>query len=63
MIGLFLGENDLPIEILKKLEEKKINYFILDLTKNNKFRKKKKFLLYKYWKIWGNFKFNKIKKM
>ena len=41
MIGLFLGENDLPIEILKKLEEKKINYFILDLTKNNKFRKKK----------------------
>ena len=62
MIGLFLGENDLPIEILKKLEEKKIYYFILDLTKNNKFRKKK-FLLYKYWKIWGNFKFNKIKKM
>ncbi len=42
MIGLFLGENDLPIEILKKLEKKKINYFIIDLTKNNKFKKNKK---------------------
>ncbi len=41
MIGLFLGENDLPIEILKKLKKKKINYFIIDLTKNNKFKKKK----------------------
>ncbi len=41
MIGLFLGENDLPIQILKKIEKKKINYFILDLTKNNKFKKNK----------------------
>ena len=41
MIGLFLGEKDLPNEILKKLEKKKINYFIIDLTKNNKFKKKK----------------------
>ena len=41
MIGLFLGENDLPIEIIKKIEEKKINYFIIDLTKNNKFKKNK----------------------
>ncbi len=41
MIGLFLGENDLPIEILKKLEKKNINYFIIDLTKKNKFKKKK----------------------
>ena len=41
MIGLFLGENDLPIVILKKIESKKINHFIIDLTKNNKFKKKK----------------------
>ena len=41
MIGLFLGENNLPSEILKKLEKKKINYFIIDLTKNNKFKKNK----------------------
>ena len=42
MIGLFLGENDLPLEILKKLEKKKIKYFIIDLTKNNKFKKNRK---------------------
>ncbi len=41
MIGLFLGENDLPIEIIKKLDKKKIKYFIVDLTKNNKFKKNK----------------------
>ena len=39
MIGLFLGEKELPIEILKKIERKKLNFFIIDLTKNN-------------WKIW-----------
>ena len=41
MIGLFLGENDLPKEIIKKIEKKRINYFIIDLTKNNKFKKNK----------------------
>ncbi len=41
MIGLFLGEKDLPIQIIKKIERKKLNYFIIDLTKNNKFKKKK----------------------
>ena len=41
MIGLFLGEKDLPIQILKKIEKKKLNYFIIDLTKNNKFKKNK----------------------
>ena len=39
MIGLFLGEKDLPNEIIKKIERKKIKYFIIDLTKNNKFKK------------------------
>ena len=41
MIGLFLGEKDLPNQILKKIERKKIKYFIIDLTKNNKFKKNK----------------------
>ena len=38
MIGLFLGEKKLPEEILNKLKKKKIKYFIIDLTKNNKFK-------------------------
>ncbi len=41
MIGLFLGEKDLPNEIIKKIEKKKIKYFIIDLTKNNKYKKNK----------------------
>ena len=38
MIGLFLGEKQLPLEILNKIKKNKIKYFIIDLTKNNKFR-------------------------
>ena len=30
MIGLFLGEKDLPNEIIKKIEKKKIKYFIIE---------------------------------
>ena len=41
MIGLFLGEKKLPLEILKSLEKKKIKYFIIDLSKKNKFKKYK----------------------
>ena len=41
MIGLFLGEQKLPIQILNKLKKNKIKYFIIDLTKNNKFKKDK----------------------
>ena len=41
MIGLFLGEKDLPNEIIKKIEKKKVKYFIIDLTKNNKFKNNK----------------------
>ncbi len=41
MIGLFLGEKNLPLEILKSLKKKKIEYFIIDLSKNNKFKKDK----------------------
>ena len=42
MIGLFLGENELPLKILNKIKKENINYFIIDLTKNNKFKKDKK---------------------
>ena len=41
MIGLFLGEKNLPLEILKSLKKKKIEYFIIYLSKNNKFKKDK----------------------
>jgi DUF1009 family protein len=41
MIGLFLGTTDLPKLILSKIKKKKIKYFIIDLTKNNIFKKDK----------------------
>ena len=41
MIGLFLGNKNLPLEVLKKVKKKKNKYFIIDLTKNNKFKKDK----------------------
>ena len=41
MIGLFLGEKNLPLEILKSLKKKKIKYFIIDLSKKNKFKNDK----------------------
>ena len=41
MIGLFLGEKKLPLKILKSIKKKKIKYFIIDLSKNNKFKKDK----------------------
>jgi len=41
MIGLFLGSTDFPKKILNKIKKKKINYFIIDLTKINSFKKAK----------------------
>ena len=41
MIGLFLGKTDFPKKILKKLKKRKIKYFIIDLTKENIFKKDK----------------------
>ena len=32
MIGLIFGEKKLPLEILKKIKKKKLNYLIIDLT-------------------------------
>ena len=42
MIGLIFGETDFPIEILKRIKKKKINYLIIDLSKTKKFKKDKK---------------------
>ena len=39
MIGLFLGGTDFPKIILNKIKRKKKKYFIIDLTKNNIFKK------------------------
>ncbi len=66
MIGLFLGEKKLPIEILKKLKKKKIKYFIIDLTKNNKFKKDKNSFFIgigKFGKILKLIKYKKCKKV
>jgi DUF1009 family protein len=39
MIGLFLGSTDFPKLILDKIKKRKVKYFIIDLTKNNAFKK------------------------
>ena len=41
MIGLFLGTTDFPKKILKRLKQKNIKYFIIDLTKNKIFKSDK----------------------
>ena len=41
MIGLFLGEKELPLKILKNLEKNKKKYFIIDLSQNNRFKNNK----------------------
>jgi len=39
MIGLIFGDTDFPKQILKKIKKNKIKYFIIDLSKNNFFKK------------------------
>ena len=39
MIGLFLGDTDFSETILKKIKKLNKKYFIVDLSKNNKFKK------------------------
>src|SRR5210317_1058733 len=41
MIGLFLGDTDFSEIILKKIKKLKKKYFILDLSKNHKFKNDK----------------------
>ena len=42
MIGLIFGETSFPQEILKKIEQTKKKYIIIDLTISKKFRKNRK---------------------
>ena len=39
MIGLFLGDTDFSEVVLKRIKKLKIRYFIIDFSKNNKFKK------------------------
>ena len=39
MIGLFLGDTDFSDTVLKKIKKLNKKYFIIDLSKNNKFKK------------------------
>ena len=39
MIGLFLGDTDFPNIVLNKIKRKKKKYFIIDFSKNGKFKK------------------------
>lgn len=41
MIGLIFGDTNFPIEILKKIRKKGIDYLIIDLSKSKKFKKDK----------------------
>jgi DUF1009 family protein len=41
MIGLIFGDTDFPIKILNKIIKLKIKYFIIDLSKNKKFKNNK----------------------
>ena len=66
MIGLFFGETNFPKEILKKIKKKKINYTIIDLTKNKIFKKNKNSYpvsIGQFGKILGILKKNNCKKV
>jgi len=39
MIGLIFGDTEFPKQILKKIKKNNIKYFIIDLSKNNSFKK------------------------
>ena len=41
MISLILGDTNFPDLVIKNLKKKKINFLIIDLSKNNKFKNKK----------------------
>ena len=42
MIGLFLGDTDFSEVVLKKVKKLRKDYFVIDFSKNNKFKKDKK---------------------
>ena len=66
MIGLIFGETSFPIEILKKIKKKRLNYLIIDLSKSKKFKKDKKSYsvsIGEFGKIINILKDNKCKKV
>ena len=65
MIGLIFGETNFPIQILKKIKEKKLRYLIIDLT-SGKFKKIKyshKVSIGQFGRIINILKKNKCKKV
>ena len=66
MIGLFLGDTDFSEVVLKKVKKLKKNYFVIDFSKNNKFKKDKnsyKISIGKFGKIIKLIKEKKSKKV
>ena len=66
MIGLIFGDTSFPIEILKKIKKKRLNYLIIDLSKSKKFKKDRKSYsvsIGQFGKIISILKGNKCKKV
>jgi len=66
MIGLFLGDTDFSEKVLKKIKRLNKKYFIIDFSKNNKFKKDKnshRVSIGKFGKIINIIKKNKSKKV
>ena len=66
MIGLLLGDTDLPKQILKKIKKNKVKYFIIDLSKNKYFKKdphSQSIGIGQFGKIFEIFKTNKCNKV
>ena len=66
MIGLFLGDTDFSEIVLKKIKRLSKKYFIIDFSKNNKFKKDKnshRVSIGKFGKIINIIKKNKSKKV
>ena len=66
MLGLIFGETNFPLEILKKVKKKHIEYLIIDLTKKNNFKKDKNSYaasIGQFGKIIKIFKKNKCRKV
>ena len=66
MIGLFLGDSNFPEIVLKKIKKLKKKYFIIDFSKNNKFKRDKnsyRISIGKFGKIINLIKEKKCKKV
>jgi DUF1009 family protein len=66
MIGLFLGDTDFSVTVLNKIKKIKKKYFIIDFSKNSKFKKNKyshRISIGKFGKILNLIKEKKSKKV